>query len=105
VKRAGSVVGELLKRGSFRRNIGLGAIWMSWDKIAGPDFAQQTRPIKVVGRVLYVGVEGASLHHKMSFIKETMLSRIRAFTGGRYISDIVFQARPKSATPCRPGPS
>ena len=105
MKKAGSVVGELLRQGPLRRHISLGEIWINWDKIAGPDFAQQTRPIKVVGRVLYVAVDGASVHHKVSFSKENILNRVRAFTGGKYITDIVFQSRPGSATSPKPTPS
>jgi hypothetical protein len=102
VKKAGSVVGELIRQGPLRRHISLGEIWINWDKIAGAEFAGQTRPMKVVGRVLYVAVDGAAVHHKVSFIKGNILNRVRAFTGGKYITDIVFQSRSGSGTSTKP---
>jgi len=102
VKKAGSVVSELLRKGPLRRHVSLGEIWINWDKIAGPDFAQQTRPLKVVGRVLYVAVDGAAVHHRVSFVKAKMLNRVRAFTGGKYIKDIVFHCLPGSTASGKP---
>ena len=97
MKKAGSVIGDLLKQGSLQRPMRLGEIWASWERIAGPDFALHTRPIKVAGRVLYVEVDGSTIHHKASFMKGSMLRRVRALTGGRYIADIVFKSRPPSS--------
>ena len=97
MKKAGSVIGKLMRDSSLHRSMCLGEIWTSWEKIAGPDLAPHTRPVKVVGRVLYVEIDGSARHHKASFVKGDMLSRVHAFTGGRHIADIVFQSRPKSS--------
>ena len=98
MRKAGSVIGDLVKQGPLHRSMRLGEIWASWEKIAGPDFAAHTRPVKVVGRVLYVDIDGAAMHHKASFVKGEMLTRLRAFTGGKYIADIIFKSRPHSST-------
>ncbi len=97
MRKAGSVVGDLLRRGSLERPMRLGEIWASWERIAGPDLAPHTRPIKVAGRVLYVEVDGSAAHHKASFAKGSMLGRVRALTGGKYIGEIVFKSHPKSS--------
>jgi predicted nucleic acid-binding Zn ribbon protein len=76
----------------------LGEIWASWERIAGPDLAPHTRPTKVAGKVLYVEVDSPATHHKASFIKEAMLGRARALTGGKYIAEIVFKSHPKCAS-------
>jgi len=75
----------------------LGEIWASWERIAGPELAPHTRPIKVAGRVLYVEVDGSATHHKASFVKGSMLCRVRALTGGKYIAEIVFKSHPKTS--------
>lgn len=95
MKKAGSVVDDLLKQGSLHRPMRLGEIWARWEKIAGPDLAPHTRPVKVAGRVLYVEIDSAAMQHRASFVKGEMLGRVRAFTGGREITDIVFKSHPK----------
>lgn len=105
MKKAGSVVADMLKRGSLDRTLRLGEIWASWEKIAGPELAPYSRPVKCVGKALYVEVDGAPAHHKASFMKGAILSRVRAFTGGRYIKDIVFKLRSKCPRPQETLPS
>jgi len=95
MRNVGSVVSEMLRRGGLRRSVCLAEIWTSWEKIAGPDVASHTRPIKVVGRKLYVEADSSPIHHKLSFMKEEILNRVRAFTGGAYIEDILFQSHPR----------
>ena len=105
MRKAGSVIRDLVKEGSLHRTMRLGEIWASWERIAGAEFAAHTRPVKVVGRRLYVDIDGAAMHHKASFLKGEMLARLRAFTGGRYITEIIFKTRPKSsATEPTPAP-
>ena len=94
MKKVDSIIGGMLKRGSLGRSVRLGEIWSSWEKIAGPDVALHARPSKVVGKRLYVEVDSAAAHHKLSFMREELLNRVRAFTGGSFVEDIVFQSRP-----------
>jgi hypothetical protein len=95
MKKLDSIIGKMFKGQSLRRSVRLGEIWTSWERIAGPDVASCARPIKVIGRRLYVEVDGSTQHHRISFLKEELLNRVRAFTGGSYIEEIVFQSRPR----------
>ncbi len=94
MKKVDSILGAMFKKSSLSRSTRLGEIWTSWEKIAGPDVAGHARPIKVVGRRLYVEIDSSSQHHKLSFVKDELLNRVRAFTGGSYIDEIVFKSRP-----------
>ena len=85
------VFDQLLKHPHVKKNVRLGEIWVSWDKIAGTEFARSTRPLRVVGRRLYVEVDGAPQRHKISFAKDEILNNVRAFTGGTFVEDIIFQ--------------
>ena len=96
MKRVDTIISGMFKRGSLSRSARLGEIWASWERIAGPDIAAHARPIKVVGRRLYVDVDGSPEHHRLSFVKEDLLNRVRAFTGGTHIEEIVFRSRPRT---------
>lgn len=97
MKKVDSIIGAMFKKSSLSRSARLGEIWTSWEKITGPDVASHARPIKVVGRRLYVEIDSAAQHHKLSFLKDEILNRVRAFTGGSYIDEIVFKSRPRAS--------
>jgi predicted nucleic acid-binding Zn ribbon protein len=92
LKKVDSILGAMFKKSSLSKSARLGEIWSSWEKIAGPDIAPHARPIKVVGRRLYVEIDSAPQHHKVSFVKDELLNRVRAFTGGSHIDEIVFKS-------------
>lgn len=97
MKRVDTIIGGMFKKGSLSRSARLGEIWASWERIAGPDIAAHARPIKVVGRRLYVEVDGSPEHHRLSFVKQDLLNRVRAFTGGSHIEEIIFKSRPRAS--------
>ena len=101
MKKVGTILNEAVKKGTLLRSVRLGEIWLGWERIAGTEIAAHTRPLKVVGRRLYVEVDSAAIQHKVSFVKDDILGRVQATTGGRYVLDIVFHAHPKAEVPSK----
>ena len=99
MEKLGSLINEMLAKPRLKRKIRLGEIWINWEKIAGQEFAERTRPVKVTGRRLYVEVDSSALHHRLSFKKGELLDRVRAFTGGTFVEEIVFHTRSTKPKP------
>lgn len=67
-----------------------------WESLVGGPVARRSFPLKLAGRRLIVGVEGPAWAQEFSFLKETLVARIRAELPHVVVDEIRFQIAGRS---------
>ncbi|HHY76676.1 MAG TPA: DUF721 domain-containing protein [Firmicutes bacterium] len=64
-------------------------VFMVWPRVVG-DIARHARPRRLDGDVLFVATASSVWSQELTFMKETILARLRAALGGDYVREIRF---------------
>lgn len=67
------------------------ALEEGWTEIVGAGLARTTRPLRVRGDELRIGVAHSALANELAFLQETLLARIRQAIPGSSIKRLRFQ--------------
>ena len=62
-----------------------------WPEVVGEVLAAHTSPSRIKFRKLYVTVENSMWLHQLTFLKGTLLEKIRSEIGQDFLTDIIFR--------------
>ncbi|WP_457637712.1 DciA family protein [Oceanithermus sp.] len=89
-KRAGELLGQLLKRYKLEAGLRRGRVLALWPEVAGKMLARLTEPIKLDRGELLVRVESAALAHQLTYQREEFLRRYASHLGEGVVKNIRF---------------
>lgn len=68
-----------------------GTVIQRWAEIVGKIISSHTQPLRVKGKVLFVGVDSSIWANELSLLKMQIISDINKTIGQNIISDIYFK--------------
>lgn len=72
-----------------------------WPKIAGINIAKRARPLKIVGKTLYLTVETSAWMEELKYIKEDIIKKINNELQDTAVEDIIFRLGKITLAPTR----
>lgn len=89
-QKIGPIIRTILtKHGYFEKCLDT-EILVKWPSLVGERIASVTTCTKVKDGIVYVRVANASWRHEISFLKPTILEKIKTGTKSTTIKDIIF---------------
>ena len=84
------IIASLKAKSVLGRNLEEAKIWDQWDFIMPMPFHQQSYPLRVKDKVLFVEVLNAVWMHKISYKKPEILENIHTIVSSKIIEDLRF---------------
>jgi len=88
---AADAIKSAIKRLGLSKKMNRFEVWNQWEKIAGPAIASHARPLRWQGTTLVIGVEHSSWMQELSYLKPTILEKMREAIPNIDIKDIRFE--------------
>lgn len=90
----GPVINTLLSSLQIKSTVTIGKLTQIasvWSTVAGANIADNTKPTRLKGKLLYVNVSSSVWVQQLQFIKDDLISRINVAIGEDGIEDIKFK--------------
>ena len=87
------VLPQAMKGAAIEKKVLLYDLTDRWQGLVGVLAARRTTPLKIHGKRLIVGVDGSAWANELSFLKQTLLEKIRQELPHVPIDEIRFQIR------------
>ncbi|OGC75632.1 MAG: hypothetical protein A2145_00995 [candidate division Zixibacteria bacterium RBG_16_40_9] len=85
-----SVLGNLLKKRGWERKIKEFQALANWPKIVGPKVAENSKPVRIEGKKLFVRVENSVWKNELIFMEKEIKNKLNQSVAGEVVKDIVF---------------
>src|SRR4030067_1641167 len=85
-----SVLGNLLKKRGWERKIKEFQALANWPKIVGPKVAENSKPVRIEGKKLFVRVENSVWKNELIFMEKEIKNKLNQSVAGEGGKDIVF---------------
>ena len=86
----GDILASLKAKSSLGANLEEAKIWEQWDSIMPAPYHQQSYPLRVKDKVLFVEVLNAVWMHKVSYKKLEILHNIQAIVTAKTVNNLRF---------------
>jgi len=100
MQRLAGVLDQLLGKLELDKKAKTYRVLARWPVVAGKELARHSTPARVAGGILFVQVQSPVWGQQISFLKDTILSRIREEVGKGIIRDIRCGPGPSQSTEC-----
>ncbi len=85
-----SVLGNLLKKRGWERKIKEFQALSNWSKIVGPKVAENSKPVRIEGKKLFVKVENSVWKNELIFMEKEIKNKLNQSVHSEVVKDIVF---------------
>ena len=72
------------------RNLQEALIWENWDTLVPKPYSEKSFPLRVKDSVLVIEVENAVFLHKISYLKQEILEKLKCVVSFEIIEDVRF---------------
>ncbi len=84
------ILGKLLKKRGWERKIKEFQALSNWPKIVGPKVAENSKPVRIEGKKLFVKVENSVWKNELIFMEKDIKEKLNKSVEGEVIKDIIF---------------
>jgi predicted nucleic acid-binding Zn ribbon protein len=89
-EKLGLALGRVLKKYGAEKKILEQSLMQNWDRLVGEKIAQQTQPLKVENKKLFLKVPSPVWRNELLYLKPELIKKLNIFAKTTLIQDIIF---------------